>query len=88
METTESTEWCLFRSYDSYVAAEVVSQQLNLHNVLTLIQEASLENGLSSRFELCVPTSLLHRARWLVNQLPASDAELRFLATGELPTGD
>jgi len=32
-----------------------------------------------------VPKVLAHRARWIVAQLPMSDAELEFLATGILP---
>ncbi len=34
--------------------------------------------------ELCLK-ELAHRARWIVAQLPPSDAELDFLATGKLP---
>jgi hypothetical protein len=31
---------------------------------------------------------LAHRARWIVAQLPLTDAELEFLATGKLPRQD
>lgn len=32
-----------------------------------------------------VPKSLVHRARWIAAQLPVSDEELEYLATGKLP---
>jgi len=36
-------------------------------------------------FVVFVLKKLAHRARWIVAQLPPSDAELDFLATGKLP---
>jgi len=37
------------------------------------------------RYSLIVDSSLEHRARWLLKFPPVSEAELEFLATGELP---
>ncbi|MFM9887520.1 MAG: hypothetical protein ACKVQT_31225 [Burkholderiales bacterium] len=36
-------------------------------------------------FAVCVLKQLAQRARWIVAQLPPTDAELDFLATGKLP---
>jgi hypothetical protein len=41
--------------------------------------------GAGSCFAVCVPISLLHRARWVLPESQFSDAELTYLATGELP---
>ena len=59
---------------------------------------ASIANASQKRFECTVGwiahyvigvvyvlKKLAHRARWIVAQLPPSDAELDFLATGHLP---
>ena len=40
------------------------------------------------RCEILVPSTLVHRARWLLAQADFSDAELTFLATGELGVND
>lgn len=40
---------------------------------------------METHFVVFVPKKLAHRARWMVAQLPPSDAELEFLATGKLP---
>lgn len=40
------------------------------------------------RCEILVPSTLAHRARWLLAQPNFSDAELTFLATGELGVND
>jgi hypothetical protein len=45
----------------------------------------TLENALESNFGVFVLRSLAHRARWIVAQLPPSDEELEYLATGKLP---
>ena len=38
--------------------------------------------------EIRVPSELAHRARWLMSQAQFTDAELNFLATGELDGAD
>jgi len=45
----------------------------------------SLENGLESKYCVFVASNLAHRARWVVSQLPPTDEELEYLATGKLP---
>jgi hypothetical protein len=35
--------------------------------------------------DVYVLKKLAHRARWIVAQMPPTDAELEFLATGKLP---
>jgi hypothetical protein len=44
--------------------------------------------GEARRCEIRVPPELAHRARWLMSQAKFTDAELTFLATGELEGGD
>jgi hypothetical protein len=40
---------------------------------------------METHFVVFVLKKLAHRARWITAQLPPSDAELEFLATGKLP---
>ena len=40
---------------------------------------------METQFVVYVLKDLAHRARWIVAQLPPTDAELEFLATGRLP---
>ena len=44
--------------------------------------------GEARHCEIRVPPELAHRARWLMSQAQFTDAELTFLATGELDGGD
>jgi hypothetical protein len=50
-----------------------------------MVEARALESARESQFCLFVAKKLAHRARWIVAQLPATDAELDFLATGKLP---
>ena len=48
------------------------------------MQPRKLVAGLEADFELSVPRSRLHRARWLLSESELTDAELTYLAIGEL----
>jgi hypothetical protein len=45
-------------------------------------------SGMETQFVVYVLSKLAHRARWIVAQMPPTDAELEFLATGKLPGQD
>jgi hypothetical protein len=79
------TDWVLFESRDDSASAELLRSQLEIDGVATRIEIHGVP-GLSS-FHVLVPSALLHRAQWITQQLPPSDTELEFLATGQLPTG-
>jgi len=67
--------------------AHIVAGRLNADGVPTIVLAAP---GLEFLFtaEILVPKALLHRARWVLAWPPASEAELLFLATGEIGTTD
>jgi hypothetical protein len=50
-----------------------------------MVQGRHLSNGIESDFVLSVPTSLVHRVKWILAQSELSESELKFLATGDLP---
>ncbi|APV48865.1 hypothetical protein BWI17_03725 [Betaproteobacteria bacterium GR16-43] len=80
-----SDEWEMFRSYADQGSAEVMCSWLLREDVPAKVETRSLENGREGQYCVFVHRSLVHRARWVVAQLPPSDEELEFLATGQLP---
>ena len=78
-------EWELFRTFDDQGPAEAMRTWLIHEKVPTKVEARALENAIESKFCVFVQSSLAHRARWIVAQLPPSDEELEFLATGKLP---
>jgi len=83
--TMNSDEWELFRSFDNPASADVMCQWLLREQVPARVETRSLEHGIEAKHCVFVHRSLAHRARWVVAQLPPSDEELEYLATGKLP---
>ncbi len=81
-------EWALFRVFPNLSAAEALRLQLEHHKVPTMVESRALEVGIEAQFCVFVSKTLIHRARWVVAQLPLTDAELDYLATGKLPDGE
>jgi hypothetical protein len=61
---------------------------LEAEAVPTTVDARRLVAGIDSDFVLSVPTSLVHRAKFVLAQSELSDSELTYLATGELPDQD
>jgi hypothetical protein len=77
--------WEVFRTFDDIGSAEVMCSWLLREEVPAKVVPRTLENGLEAAFCIFVVSRLAHRARWVVAQLPPSDEELEYLATGKLP---
>lgn len=80
---TNRIEWEVFAVYPHHLAAHIASGLLENESLPTIITAWTAFPGVASA-TLCVPKHLMHRARWIEALLPPSDAELSFLATGEL----
>jgi hypothetical protein len=78
-------EWELFRVFPERGPANAMRSWLEFEDVPCTIEARALENAREGQFCLFVAKKLAHRARWVVAQLPPTDAELDFLATGKLP---
>jgi hypothetical protein len=76
-------DWLLFAVYADQGSADVLQTRLELEKVPVRVEARHLENA--PEYRLFVHRSLAHRARWVVAQLPPTEAELFFLATGKLP---
>ena len=79
-----SEEWQPILAFETRAAADAVSAVLESEEVPTYVQAGRVVAGLDADFTLAVPTPLVHRARWVLAQSQFSDAELTYLATGEL----
>jgi hypothetical protein len=77
--------WELFRTFTDVASAQLMSDWLVREGVPTTVVHRSLENAREAEFCVLVESGLAHRARWVTSQLPPTDEELEFLATGKLP---
>ncbi len=84
---TSDAGWVLFRKFDDPGSAEVVCAWLLREGVPAKIIRRTLESQLEAEYGVFVDSRLAHRARWVAAQLPPTDEELDYLATGELPGG-
>ena len=73
-------DWELFRSSPDENAALTLSGQLRASECPTKVSPRKLASGLETEYCVFVPRSLVHRARWIMAQLPVSDEELESLA--------
>jgi len=61
---------------------------LEFEGVPAHVRPRALSAAMEAEFVVFVLKKLAHRARWIVQQLPPTDAELEYLATGKLPGQD
>jgi hypothetical protein len=80
--------WEEIRTYWSLGPAEALRTRMEFEGVPAKIDAGQLENGIETAYCVSVSSALAHRARWVVAQLPPTDEELTFLATGKLPGQD
>jgi len=77
-------EWVRFACYANEWDAHIVTGLLENEGVLTTIETNGMFPGTMGYTTVWVPQSLAHRARWILALLPPTEAELIFMATGEL----
>jgi hypothetical protein len=82
--TNPSTHWPVAAAFSDAVSAHVIIALLETEGVPTQLIVGNPLLGPAQTCEIRVPPGLLHRARWILASAPLSDAELTFLATGEL----
>ncbi len=85
MEILCDGEYEEFRTFPDRGSAESMCSWFEFEGVPSYVEARALSGGIESQFVVYVLKKLAHRARWIVAQLPPSDAELDFLATGKLP---
>jgi hypothetical protein len=80
MKIAREGEYEEFRTFSDRGSADALSSWLGFEGVPFYLESRAHE----TQFVVYVLKELAHRARWIVAQLPPSDAELDFLATGKL----
>ena len=83
---TRPFEWVRFASYPNHLAAHIVAGLFENEGVPTMIESNSVFPDAITCATVWVPKPLAHRARWILALQPPTEAELIFLATGELPS--
>ena len=85
MDIARDGEYEEFKTFPERGSAESLHSWLEFEGVPSYVESNALSGALETQFVVYVLKKLAHRARWIVAQLPPSDAELVFLATGKLP---
>jgi hypothetical protein len=82
---TQNNSWVGVAVFPDRMSAEATLRLLTDEALPAYVSSDDHVPGLGSSFFVLVPRDLLHRAQWLLQQLPISEKELTYLATGELP---
>lgn len=78
--------WIRFAHFPNEWDAHIVAGLLENEGVPATIETTGVFPGTMGDTTVWVPQPLAHRARWIMALLPPTEAELRFLAVGELPS--
>ena len=81
MDISRDGEYEEFKVFTDRASADAMCSWLEFEGVPCFVEARHL----TMAFAVCVLKKLAHRARWIVAQLPPTDAELDYLATGKLP---
>ena len=78
------TEWVLFKTSDDQGTADMLAELLKNNDIPNRVDYGALQAGVGG-VKIKVPAELLEKANSLTSGSELSEAELNFLATGELP---
>lgn len=79
-------KWAEFRRLADLPSAQALVELLLNHEVPARIEAPCLLPGIDGYYVVAVPLDLLHRAGWVAPEAPFDEAELSYLATGQLNT--
>ena len=79
-------EWCVISEFPNYAGAEIMKSLLEASGVPAKIIPSDRITSFYTGVRVLVGASLVHRAKWLLNNADFSEAELNYLATRELPS--
>jgi hypothetical protein len=81
-----TVQWIAFAHYPNEWDAHIVAGLLENEGVPAAIETNGVFPGAMGDSTVWVPQPLAHRVRWILALLPPTEAELTFLAVGELPS--
>lgn len=76
--------WEVFASFPNFWEGQILAGLLNNEDVPAIVEFTWPDFGMQSYSVVRVPCELAHRARWILAWPPPTEAELTFLATGEM----
>jgi len=87
-ESMNQKEWQPFETFSDRGSAEALAAVLGSEGVPARVESSELVAGIEARYRVLVPSSLVHRARWVLADSDLTDSELDYLATGKLSDAD
>ena len=88
MSSTSNLAWDVVATFSDVPSAHAMAVLFRGEGVPAEVVSDTSLLGEARRCEIRVPPEFAHRARWLMSQAQFTDAELTFLATGELDGAD
>jgi hypothetical protein len=88
MASTSNLAWDIVATFSDVPSAQAWVVLFRAEGVPAEVVSDTSLLGEARRCEVRVPPALAHRACWLMSQAQFTDAELAFLATGELDGSD
>jgi hypothetical protein len=88
MTSTSDLAWEVVATLPDVASAHVLATMIRGEGVPAMVVTDSFLLGEARRSDVRVPPGLVRRAHWLMSQAQFTDAELTFLATGELGGDD
>jgi hypothetical protein len=83
-EDMNQKEWKPFEVFSDRGSAEALVAVLGSEGVPARVESSELVAGIEARYRVLVPSSLVHRARWVLADSDLTESELDYLATGKL----
>ena len=77
-------DWQPFQTFSDRGSAEARAGVLESEGVPARVASSELVAGIETRHRVLVPSSLVHRANWVLADSDLTDSELDYLATGKL----
>ena len=84
--TALEPQWQAIASLSDVPSAHILAQRLIFEGVPARVTSDAQLLGEGRNCEVQVPTTLAHRARWLLAESQFTDEELNYFATGDLGT--
>jgi hypothetical protein len=84
MSSTPNLEWQVVASVSDVASGHVIVTLFNYEGLPAKLILGNPLLGDANGCEIRVPREAAHRARWILSQAEFTDAELTYLATGEL----
>ena len=84
MPSTSNLEWQVVATFSDVSSGHVIVTLFNREGLPAKLILGNPLLGDVNGCEIRVPREVAHRARWILSQAEFTDAELTYLATGEL----